>query len=117
MYYLKVYIFTKVLLFLKSKIYIPVFLKTGIYIYIHTYIHACMHACMHAYIHTYIHTYIHAYMHTYIYVSGPLDNESRNIEVTLPPRYCKIENRVSRGPNSKMISLKDLAYHASGNVL
>ena len=89
MYYLKVYMFTKVLLFLKSKIYIPVFLKTGIYIYIYI----------------------------YIYVSGPLDNESRNIEVTLPPRYCKIENRVSRGPNSKMISLKDLAYHASGNVL
>ena len=91
MYYLKVYMFTKVLLFLKSKIYIPVFLKTGIYIYVYIYI--------------------------YIYVSGPLDNESRNIEVTLPPRYCKIENRVSRGPNSKMISLKDLAYHASGNVL
>ena len=81
--------FTKVLLFLKSKIYIPVFLKTGIYIYIYI----------------------------YIYVSGPLDNESRNIEVTLPPRYCKIENRVSHGPNSKMISLKDLTYHASGNVL
>ena len=93
MYYLKVYMFTKVLLFLKSKIYIPVFLKTGIYIYV----------CIYIYI--------------YIYVSGPLDNESRNIEVTLPPRYCKIENRVSRGPNSKMISLKDLAYHASGNVL
>ena len=83
--------------------------------------HACMHACMHTYIHTYIHTCIHAYIYIYIYiyiyVSGPLDNESRNIEVTLPPRYCKIENRVSRGPNSKMISLKDLAYHASGNVL
>ena len=95
--------FTKVLLFLKSKIYIPVFLKTGIYIYM--------------YIHTYIHAYMYIYIYIYIYVSGPLDNESRNIEVTLPPRYCKIENRVSRGPNSKMISLKDLAYHASGNVL
>ena len=76
-----------------------------IYIYVYTYIHTC------------IHVYIYIYIYIYIYVSGPLDNESRNIEVTLPPRYCKIENRVSRGPNSKMISLKDLAYHASGNVL